>query len=131
MKTIKAEEIFFSTENQPGKLEEVSKAISEAGVNIRAINGYVVGKRAFFRIITSDNTKAREVLSSLGEVEIKEVVILELPDEIGKLHEVTLRLKEAGIDLTHIYGTTSSGATSCTLVFSSNDNTKATEVLAG
>ncbi len=52
-----------------------------------------------------------------------------MPDEVGQLHNLALLLKNANIDLTHIYGTTSQPKGSAIIVFSCNDNEKALKVL--
>jgi hypothetical protein len=130
MKCVKAEEIFLATENKVGKLEEVCNSIKEKGINIRAICAYALEDKAFFRLITSDNTTTKEVLSNLGEVESREVIIVELPDEVGMLQQLALRLKQENIDLNYIYGTTSQPHKEAIIVFSSNNNEKALEVIS-
>lgn len=130
MKVVKREEIVVAVENKVGKLEEITQLISKEEINIRAIAAYVENNQAIFRIITSDNLKTKEIFSQRGlKPETKEVVIIELPDKVGELHKMAERLKEANIDLEYIYGTTTT-AEVATLVFSSNDNEKATQVLA-
>ena len=130
MKVVKGEEIIIAVENKVGRLEEITGIISKEGINIRAIVAYVENKQAIFRIITSDNLKTKEILSQKGlKPEAKEVVIAELPDKIGELHTMAGKLKEANIDLEYIYGTTTT-AEVATLIFSSNNNEKAIEILA-
>ncbi len=62
MKAVKGEEVFLTTENKVGKLEEVTRVIKEKAINIRAINAYALGNQACLRLLTSDNTKTKEVL---------------------------------------------------------------------
>jgi len=129
MKVVKGEEIIVTVENRVGRLEEITGIISKEGINIRAIAAYVENNQAIFRIITSDNLKTKEILSQKGlKPEAKEVVIVELPDKIGELHTMAGKLKEANIDLEYIYGTTTT-AEVATLIFSSNDNEKAIQIL--
>ena len=130
MKGVKGTEILFTAENRMGKLEEVARLIKDSGINIRTISAWAVDDKAFFRLITSDNAKAKETLQSLGNVESKEVVIVEMPDEVGQLYKLAAKLKEANIDLTHIYGTTSEPGKAAIIVFSSNDNEKALKVIS-
>ena len=129
MKVVKGEEIIVTVENRVGRLEEITGIISKEGINIRAIAAYVENNQAIFRIITSDNLKTKEILSQKGlKPEAKEVVIIELPDKVGELHTMAGKLKEANIDLEYIYGTTTT-AEVATLIFSSNDNEKAIQIL--
>ena len=130
MKVVKGEEIIIAVENKVGRLEEITGIISKEGINIRAIVAYVENKQAIFRIITSDNLKTKEILLQKGlKPEAKEVVIVELPDKIGELYKMAGKFKEANIDLEYIYGTTTT-AEVATLIFSSNNNEKAIEILA-
>ena len=118
------------TGNKVGMLAEVCSTVSGAGVNIRAINAYAVGDKANFRLVSDNNQKAQEVLQAKGyEVSEQEVVIAELPNQVGALKEAADKLKEQGVDLEYIYGTTCSGSCDCLLVFASNNNARAVEVL--
>jgi len=130
MKIVKTEEIFLVTSNEVGKMAQIAGIIAQKNINIRTICAYVRDNQAIFRIITSDNPKAKEALSQqYSNVELKEAVLVELPDKIGELHKLGEKLKEEGIDLEYIYGTTSSSQ-EATLIFSSDDNEKAIKILS-
>jgi len=131
MKVVKGEEIFVITDNKVGKLAEVCGLISGADINIRAICAYAVEEKAFFRLITSDNKKTKVVLAKNDYyLEDREAVIVEIPDKVGELHSLVSKLKEAQIDLNYIYGTASKPEAEAIIVFSSNDNDMALDVLA-
>jgi hypothetical protein len=129
MKAVKGEEILITTDNKVGKLADVAKVITTSGINIRGISAYTIGDKAYFRMITSDNTKAKDILKSIGALQTKEVIIVDMPDEVGELEKLAAKLKQADIDLTHIYGTTSKPHQSAIIVFSSNNNNKALELV--
>ncbi len=130
MRAIKAEEIVVTAENRMGLLLDLSKIISAADINIRAVSAWTVEGNAFFRLITSDCAKTKDILNGSGySFQQKEVVIVELPDEIGELNNLASKLKSSGIDLEYIYGTTSKPKYETIIVFSSNNNEKALEVL--
>lgn len=130
MKAVKGEQIFLTTENKAGKLEEVAKLIKDSQVNVRAIAAYADSGKAVFELVTSDNAKVMKSLKGLGSLEKKEVVIVEMPDEIGQLCVLASKLKDADIDLNFIYGTTSQAGASANIIFSSSDNDKALEVIS-
>ena len=130
MKAVKAKEIIVTTENKVGQLEEVLSIIKDNGINIRSISAWAFEERAFFRLTTSDNLKAREILGSRWEIEEKDVVIVDLPDEVGQLDIFASKLKENNIDLNYIYGTTSDPDKPAIIIFSSNNDDKAMEVLS-
>jgi hypothetical protein len=124
-------ELTAITENKVGMLARVSGAIAEKDVNIQAISAYALGGRAYFRLITDNNPAAAAALKALGcEVTEREVVVAELPDEVGQAKAVGERLKKAGIDLGYMYGTNSVSPGVGKLVFNSNDNHKAVQILS-
>lgn len=131
MKAVKGTEIIFSTDNKVGKLEEISRLIKERGINIIAISAWVIDGKAFFRLVSSDNAKAKEVLQTLGNIDEKDVVIADMPDKVGQLFALASKLKDNNIDLKHIYGTTSESEKSAVIIFSSNDDDKALKIIAG
>lgn len=130
MKAVKGEEIVLATENKVGKLSEITSLICSNGINIRAICAYADNGKAIFMLLTSDNTKAKQVLSKAGNLSTDEVVIVDMPDKVGELDKIASNLKQAGVDLNYIYGTTAEPGKSATLVISSNDNEKALEAIS-
>lgn len=129
MKAVKGEELFLTTENKTGMLETICRLISETGANIRAFCADVVQGKAHFRIITSDNVKARKALAHLGLIEMREVVIVELSDHVGALATVSGFLARAAIDILYIYGTANQPQKASIIVFASNNNDKALQAL--
>ncbi|MCF7878342.1 MAG: ACT domain-containing protein [Candidatus Omnitrophica bacterium] len=130
MKGVKATELIVSLEEKTGALGEVTSLLKQEGVNIRAISGWIQQDAAMIRIVTSDNQKAKDILSSRFKTSENEVIIVDLSNEIGKLDSLSNSLKEAGINMTHIYGTTSSEGQSASLVLASSDNDKVIEVIS-
>ncbi len=131
MKVVRGEEVFVVTENRVGALADLAGYLSEANINIRAISAYAVSSNAYFRLITSDTQRTKDVLVDKGySVEVKDVVICELEDKVGMLEKMARILKEAGVDLTYIYGTTFTPGQSAIIVFSSSDNEKAQVLLS-
>ncbi|MCK9615435.1 MAG: hypothetical protein M0R48_08025 [Candidatus Omnitrophica bacterium] len=130
MKAVKGEELILTCDNKVGKLEELTTLLKEKNINLRGISAFVYDSKAAFRLITSDNIKAKEVIKKIGSLEMKEVIIVDVPDEVGQLNLIAKKLKDANIDLTHIYGTTSKPHESAIIVFASSDNNKALAIIA-
>ena len=130
MKAVKGKEILFTGENKIGELEEISRIIKDNGFNIRAISAWAFNGKAVFRLITSDNAKTKELLLAKGTVEEREVVIVEMLDEVGQLQLLAFKLKGSGLDLDYIYGTTYEPGKSAIIIFSANDNEKALEIIS-
>ncbi len=130
MKAVKGKEIIFTGENKIGELEEIARIIKDNGVNIRAISAWAVNGKAVFRLLTSDNAKTKELLLVKGKVEEREIVIVEMPDEVGQLQLLAFKLKGNGLDLDYIYGTTYEPGKSAVIIFSANDNEKALRIIS-
>ncbi|MBU1112477.1 MAG: hypothetical protein KKH93_01205 [Candidatus Omnitrophica bacterium] len=131
MKAVKATELLLIADNKVGKLAEISREVKENGINVRAISAWAFDGKAYFRLVVSDNAKAKKILESLGTVEEKEVIIVDLPDEVGQLFNLTTKLKNNGIDIRYIYGTASQPGSSAIVILSSDTNEKALEIISG
>lgn len=122
-----AKQITIVTPDKVGMLAEVTGAIAGAEVNIEAICAYGMEDKAYFMVITNDNAKA---IGAIKQFDVKEddVVVVELENKVGTTAQMGKKLKDAGIDLKYLYGTTCGSGTARS-VFDSNDNAKAVEVL--
>lgn len=129
MKAVKGKEIVIVANNKVGELEKIARTLKEEGVNIRAISAWVFEDKAYFRLIGSDNERIQKVLGNLGSLEEKDVIIVDMPDEVGQLFLLASVLKDNGIDLNYMYGTTSESGKSAIIVFSSSNDNKALEVV--
>jgi hypothetical protein len=129
MNGVKSTEIVVSLEDKAGALGQITSLLKQENINIRAVSGWIQQDSAVIRLVTSDNQKAKEVLSGL-ETEEKEVVVVDMENEIGKLDSLSAKLAQAGISMTHVYGTTPGQGQSATLVFASDNNDKAIEAIA-
>ena len=129
MKAEKGNEIILTVNNKVGELAEISRIIKDNNINIIGISAWVIDDKAFFRLIASDPTRAKEILKTLGNVEEKEIVIVDMPDEVGQLFWLASKLKDNNIDLDYIHGTNSQPGKSTMVIFSSNNNDKALEII--
>lgn len=130
MKATKGQEIVLIADNKVGELEEIACSLKDQGVNVRAISAWVFKDKAYFRLIGSNNEKIKEILGGLGTIEEKDVIIVDMADEVGQLFLLASILKDNDIDLNYMYGTTSESGKSAIIVFSSSDDNKALEVVA-
>jgi len=130
---IKAEsgkELLLITENKCGKLAQIACLVANHNIDIRAISAYAFDERAFFRIVASDHEQAKTALSTVGKIEEKDIVIVKMPDKVGQLFQMTSRLKDFNIDLNYLYGTSAAPGKPGIIVFSSDNNSKAIEVIS-
>jgi len=125
-------EIAVTAANKVGMLADISRKLSDSGINIEAAAGYALGNEAKIMLVTADNARAVDVLKKAGYASIgeNEVVIADLENKAGALKQVTANLAAAGVDIKQVYGSTcSSGACASKIVFSTNNNQKALTVI--
>ena len=126
------EEIVITTTNKVGLLADIALVLSNEGVNIEAVEGYEVGKTAKLMLITDANLRVVSELKKGKYKQVKEVEVLlvELENKPGTLKVVTTELKEAGIDITDMYLTSTVGRGSSRMVLQTSDNENAMAVLS-
>ena len=130
-KVTREKELVVATENKAGTLAEITDAVADKGVNIEHLCAYAIGDKAVFCLLTSDNKKARASLEAKGfQVKETEVILLRLWNRPGSLASVAKKMKQSGIDLEYVYGTSSQIGERMTFIFSTKDNDKAAEVAA-
>jgi len=128
-KATKVNHLIVETPDEVGMMAKVCSAISDAGVNIRAISAYVKEGKGYFMLLTDDNARAEQALKSAGfTVSQEEAVAVELENEVGAAKKVTQKMASAGVNLKYCYGSTGNG-TMALLVFNSSDNEKAIRTL--
>jgi len=128
-KANKVNHLIVETPDEVGMMAKVCSAVSDAGVNIKALCAYVEDEKGYFMLLTDDNSKAEQALKSAGfGVSQEEVVAVELDNEIGAAKRMAKKLADAGVNLKKCYGSTGNG-TMALLVFNSSDNEKAIRAL--
>jgi hypothetical protein len=100
----RAKELKVKVPDRPGALGEVTSALAEKKINLRAVNAWVEGSDGIVRLIVDKTAVAKKALAARGwQVEEKEVVELELPDKPGALADKAVALGEAGVNITHVF----------------------------
>jgi len=129
-KATKVNQLIVETPDEVGMMAKVCSAISDAGVNIKAISAYVKEGKGYFMLLTEDSSKAEQALKSVGfTASQEEVIAIELENEVGAAKKMTQKMADAGVNLKYCYGSTGNG-TMALLVFNSNDNEKALKALS-
>ena len=120
-------EIQVTSENKIGILADVSKLLSEKGINIEGVAGYAVGGEAKIMIVTDDTLRTTDALNKAGYKGVKEnqIVIVELENRAGALKAVTSVLAANKIDIKQVYGTACISGCPAQLILSTSDNDKA------
>ena len=117
-------------ENKEGKLKKAVNAMSQAGVNIRALSIADSSKYGILRLIVSDNKKAIDALERDGFiVKENEVIILAVPDEPNGLNSTLAVFDEKGINLEYLYAFVSSKTDEAIVVMRLENMEKAIDAL--
>jgi len=116
-------------ENEPGRLAEVTAALSEAKIDIRAI--YVTDSSTYgmLRMIVDQPDEAKIVLMSKGfTVSISHVIAVSLKDVPGTLDKVLRLLSDNNIQLEYLYAYVGRLSTEAVVVLRVDDRVKTMEI---
>jgi len=118
-------ELYFSTTNEPGTLATWSNWLRENGVNIEAICAYTTDENtAWFRCVTSDNTKAKNFLTEKGyNVSENNVIYWTADNTPGNMYNATCAIAEKGINVSYTYAGCTTSNNTAYVVFSTNNPT--------
>ncbi len=123
------QQISVFVENKQGKLVETVKTLAENDINIRAMSIADTKDFGILRMITSDNAKTKEVLSSDSVVNTTDVIAVKMADRPGSLYKVIDILSKAGINIEYMYAFTASDSLGAYVVFRVDDVPHAQKVI--
>ena len=128
---MKVEQLSIFLENKTGRLAEVTRALSKADINIRALSLADTSEFGILRLIVHDHEKAKTVLKEQGfTVGRTHVVAVQVDDRPGGLDHILHLLSDNGINVEYMYAFVQSGGNSACLILRFDKTDKALEVLA-
>lgn len=117
-------------ENRTGSLMDVTTALTEAHINIRAVSSSDTPEFAILRLIVDKAEEAKDYLVSKGFiVRVSEVIGVELEDKKGNLNHMLTTLAKGQIDINYIYSFIIRDGLAPVMVFHTNDTKKAVDIL--
>lgn len=115
-------QIAIYMDNRPGMLARTCQALAAAKVNILALSILDTVDHAIVRIIVDKPKEAEQVLAGLHEmVQSRDVIWMDVPNQIGVLAGIAERLAAAGINLEYAYCTSTGSESPGAIVFRTND----------
>ena len=115
---MKVDQLSIFLENRAGRLAEVTRILSEAGVNIRALSLADTSDFGILRLIVDDFDTAKAKLKEAGfTVGRTSVVAVEISDQPGGLHNILSMLQDAGINVEYMYAFVQQSGNSAVLIF--------------
>src|SRR5512139_3580231 len=101
---MKLKQISVFLENAPGRLYEATKALGDAGINLRALSLADTGDFGVLRLLVSDVPAARAIMMERHfPARVDDVVAAEIEDKPGSLAKVLKPLLEEKVNLTYMY----------------------------
>ena len=127
---MKVDQLSIFLENRAGRLAEVTRILSESGVNIRALSLADTSDFGILRLIVSDFDKAKENLKAGGfTVGRTTVVAVEVPDHPGGLHGILEMLRASGINVEYMYAFVQQSGSHAVIIFRFDRTDQAIELL--
>jgi hypothetical protein len=129
-KRMKVEQISIFLENKPGALEEVTRVLKDADINIRALSLADTSDFGILRLIVNDIDTAEKVLHANGlTVRRTPVVAVEVPDRPGGLHSILELLSRKGINVEYTYAFVERSGENALIIFRFDRTDEAIDVL--
>lgn len=127
---MKVEQISIFLENKPGGLEEVTRILKEANINIRTLNLADTSDFGILRLIVNDVEKTSKVLKENGlTVSRTTVVAVEVPDRPGGLHSILEVLSKNNINVQYLYAFVEKSGENAVIIFRFDNPDAAIDVL--
>jgi len=101
----KIEQISIFAENEPGKIERITKVLSNHRINIRTITIASADGYGIIKLLVNDPQKAYRILEKEGfSVALNQVLAIEMEDKPGGFYRVAKVLREQKINVEDAYG---------------------------
>lgn len=109
-------------ENNAGRLAEVTKTISAAGVNIRAISIADTADFGILRFIADKSEEAMAALSAAGfTARMTDVLAVEIRDEPGALAAVMELFQKTQVNIEYLYASLEGAKEKAVVIFKVED----------
>ncbi|WP_031485269.1 ACT domain-containing protein [Maridesulfovibrio frigidus] len=127
---MKCDQLSIFLENRSGRLAEVTRLLSEAKVNIRALSLADTSDFGILRLIVSDFETAQKVLKDAGfTVGKTTVVAVVVNDKPGGLHSLLDMLRDSSINVEYMYAFVQQSGDSAVIIFRFDRTEQAIELL--
>ena len=127
---MKLKQISVQIENSHDRVYEFTRALGDAGINLRALTLVDTGNFGELRVLVSDTSAARHILMKKDiPARVDDVVAVQMEDKPGQLADLLERLMAAGVKIKYGYALAGMDSGKAIMIFRFDDNDKAIEVL--
>jgi hypothetical protein len=118
--------------NEPGKLEKITRVLSDRGLNIRAFSVASAGEFGVLRVLVGDPEAGYAALKeSHFTVTKRRILVALIDDRPGALHELLVTLSTAKVNVEDCYGFVLEGGKKAAIVCEVEKFPEAEKALAG
>ncbi len=108
-------------ENRKGRLEQVTEALKETGINIASFSLADTSEYGLLRMIVSSPEEGKRVLKEKGfSAMLTDVLAVKIEQKPGTLHEVLKLLSDAGFSVEYMYTLATAGKNTSIIMKISN-----------
>jgi hypothetical protein len=127
---MKLKQITIAIENSPGRLYEVTNALGNAGINLRALSLVDTGAFGQLRLLVSDIATTRWILMEMQmPAKVTDVVAVEIEDKPGSLARMLKPLMEARVNVLYTYAFVGFSPGKAIMIFRFSNNDRAIQIL--
>lgn len=126
------QEIVLRTEDRVGVLAEITRVLSEMGINLVSIRLRSTEEEAIVHLLTTSQSYAYEALQDAGfELSVRDVVMLELPHHPGFVRRATEALARKDISIDDLHASVPDEGKVGVVVMTCSNNAHAIQILRG
>jgi hypothetical protein len=123
-------QISIFLENKKGKLAEVTKLLSNEGINIRALSLAETAEFGVLRLIVNDPDKCVKVLKANEVIaQVTNVIAVEIEDKPGGLNKILEIFNSSEINIEYMYAFIEKQRDNAIVIFRIDDSEKAISAL--
>jgi hypothetical protein len=127
---MKVEQISVFLENSPGALENVTRILKDANINIRTLSLADTADFGVLRLIVNDvDTTLKKLKESGFRVSRTIVVAVEVPDRPGGLHSILEVLSKHNINVEYLYAFVEKSGQNAVILFRFDKSDEAIDIL--
>ena len=117
-------------QNRAGKIASIVKALSYAGIDIRALSIADTADFGILRMLVSDIEAAKTALSAQNcIVSVNDVALIAVPDEPGGLSHILQLMTGEGVDIEYMYSLIQRNKDKAYMVLRISDEAKLLHIL--
>jgi hypothetical protein len=127
---MKIPQLSIFIENRSGKLAEITTALGDVGISIRAMSLADTSEFGILRMVVDDPARAHRILKDYGyAVSRTDVIAVEIDDRPGALGRLLQTLAGEGQNVDYLYAFVQKGGESAVMIMKPDDLDRAIETL--